>query len=475
MVSARLPAPRGQHGAGQSACRPAVLRQGKHAAHQRRDHRNTTARQPTAALTTARRCPVPTPQPVTTAAADDANGLRSAEAARRLQTDGPNLLAQGSQRGLRAMATGVAAQPMLLLQLVRALVYALVGSVAGAALLLVSVLAVGGISLVQDYRTERVLDSLQQLSSPRACLVRDGTGDQQPSQAGLGRACLVRDGTVQWVASQALVTGHHLRIAEGDRLACDATLLGANGLRVDESLRSGESAPVLKSASQALHAGTPVVSGAGTATVCATGAATTLGRIGGGAGDVHRPGGVCGGLVGDAGTGRVAAGPPGALRAAGIGVVMGRRGTDVAREAAVLVLPDHSFAALVSAVRMGRRIFGNLRNAVAYLIAVHVPIVAVSLRPVLLGMPVLLLPLHLVLLELVIDPACPLVFEAEAEPPAPCTNHRDRPRCACWRLPQPGMRWALAAWRWHRPAAPWRCADGLGWPQPGCGWPRWRR
>lgn len=101
-----------------------------------------------------------------TAAADDANGLRSAEAARRLQTDGPNLLAQGSQRGLRAMATGVAAQPMLLLQLVRALVYALVGSVAGAALLLVSVLAVGGISLVQDYRTERVLDSLQQLSSP---------------------------------------------------------------------------------------------------------------------------------------------------------------------------------------------------------------------------------------------------------------------------------------------------------------------
>lgn len=91
----------------------------------------------------------------------------------------------------------------------------------------------------------------------------------------------MRDGTVQRVASQALVTGHHLRIAEGDRLACDATLLGANGLRVDESLRSGESAPVLKSASQALHAGTPVVSGAGTATVCATGAATTLGRIGG--------------------------------------------------------------------------------------------------------------------------------------------------------------------------------------------------
>ena len=74
-----------------------------------------------------------------------------------------------------------------------------------------------------------------------------------------------------------------------------------------------------------------------------------------------------------------------ALRAADIGVAMGRRGTDVAREAAALVLLDDSFAALVDAVRMGRRIFGNLRNAVGYLIAVHVPIVGVSLLPVLLG------------------------------------------------------------------------------------------
>ena len=105
-----------------------------------------------------------------------------------------------------------------------------------------------------------------------------------------------------------------------------------------------------------------------------------------------------------------------ALRAADIGVAMGRRGTDVAREAAALVLLEDSFAAMVEAVRMGRRIFGNLHNAVGYLIAVHVPIVGVSLMPVLFGGPALLLPLHVVLLELIIDPACSLVFEAEPEP-----------------------------------------------------------
>ena len=105
-----------------------------------------------------------------------------------------------------------------------------------------------------------------------------------------------------------------------------------------------------------------------------------------------------------------------ALKAAAIGVAMGRRGTDVAREAASLVLLDDNFASLVEAVRAGRRIFLNLRKALGYLFAVHVPIVGVALMPVVLGGPVLLLPLHVVLLELLIDPACSLVFEAEAAP-----------------------------------------------------------
>ena len=114
-----------------------------------------------------------------------------------------------------------------------------------------------------------------------------------------------------------------------------------------------------------------------------------------------------------------------ALRAADVGIAMGARGTDVAREAASLVLMDDRFAALVEAVRAGRRIFVNLQHALGYLFAVHVPIVGVSLLP-LFGGPVLLLPLHVVLLELIIDPACSLVFEAEPaaeglmqEPPRP--------------------------------------------------------
>jgi len=101
-----------------------------------------------------------------------------------------------------------------------------------------------------------------------------------------------------------------------------------------------------------------------------------------------------------------------ALRAADVGVAMGQRGTDVAREASAIVLLDDRFASLVDAVRAGRRIFANLQKAMGYLFAVHVPIVGLALLP-LLGGPVLLLPLHVVLFELIIDPACSLVFEAE--------------------------------------------------------------
>ena len=106
-----------------------------------------------------------------------------------------------------------------------------------------------------------------------------------------------------------------------------------------------------------------------------------------------------------------------ALKAAHIGVAMGKRGTDVAREAADLVLLDDDFASIVNAVRLGRRVADNLRKAMAFVVAVHVPIVGMSLLPVLLGWPLMLTPVHIVLLELIIDPACSIVFEAEDEEP----------------------------------------------------------
>ena len=104
-----------------------------------------------------------------------------------------------------------------------------------------------------------------------------------------------------------------------------------------------------------------------------------------------------------------------ALRAAHIGIAMGGRGTDVAREAASLVLLDDDFASIVKSVRMGRRIFDHLQKAMTYIVAVHVPIAGMSLLPILLGGPLALLPVHILFLELVIDPACSIAFEAEPE------------------------------------------------------------
>lgn len=102
-----------------------------------------------------------------------------------------------------------------------------------------------------------------------------------------------------------------------------------------------------------------------------------------------------------------------ALRAAHVGVAMGGRGTDVARESSSLVLIDDNFASIVRAMRLGRRIFDNLRKAMSYILAVHVPIAGMALLPVLFGWPPLLYPMHIAFLELIIDPACSVVFENE--------------------------------------------------------------
>ena len=102
-----------------------------------------------------------------------------------------------------------------------------------------------------------------------------------------------------------------------------------------------------------------------------------------------------------------------ALKAANIGIAMGGRGTDVAREAAALVLLDDDFASIIEAIRLGRRIYDNLRKAMAYILAVHVPIAGLSLIPLVFGWPLVFTPVHIVFLEMVIDPVSSIVFEAE--------------------------------------------------------------
>jgi Ca2+-transporting ATPase len=104
-----------------------------------------------------------------------------------------------------------------------------------------------------------------------------------------------------------------------------------------------------------------------------------------------------------------------ALKAADIGIAMGARGTEVAREASAIVLLDDDFSSIVQAVRMGRRIFDNLKKAMSYIVSVHVPIAGMALLPVALGWPVALFPAHIAFLELIIDPVCSIVFEAESE------------------------------------------------------------
>jgi len=104
-----------------------------------------------------------------------------------------------------------------------------------------------------------------------------------------------------------------------------------------------------------------------------------------------------------------------ALKAAHIGVAMGKRGTDVAREASTIVLVDDDFGAIVAAVRLGRRIYDNIRKAMAFIFAVHVPVAGLALLPLVTGLPIVFGPIQIALIEMIIDPVCALVFEAERD------------------------------------------------------------
>ncbi len=141
-----------------------------------------------------------------------------------------------------------------------------------------------------------------------------------------------------------------------------------------------------------------------------------------------------------------------ALKAAHIGVAMGGRGSDVAREAAALVLLDDDFGSIVKTIRLGRRIYDNLRKAVEYIIAVHIPIAGIAMLPLLFGLPLMLAPIHIAFLEMIIDPACSMVFEAESEerdvmhrPPRGATVRLLIPRRMVWALIQGGVAFMVVA------------------------------
>jgi Ca2+-transporting ATPase len=194
------------------------------------------------------------------------SGLTAIEARARLERDGANRLPAPPRQTWLSALLSVSGQPMVLLLLACTLLYAFLGNTLDAAVLGASIVGVAAIAVYQELRAERVLEALRDLASPRSTVVRDGA--------------VVR------ISSLELVEGDRLIVQEGDRLACDARLIEAQGLSVDESLLTGESTPVAKDVREAsesarmLRAGTLVVQGDGVAEVTATGARTTLGRIG---------------------------------------------------------------------------------------------------------------------------------------------------------------------------------------------------
>jgi Ca2+-transporting ATPase len=140
------------------------------------------------------------------------------------------------------------------------------------------------------------------------------------------------------------------------------------------------------------------------------------------------------------------------LKAAHIGIAMGGRGTDVAREASAIVLLDDDFGSIVKAIRLGRRIYDNLRKAMSFIFAVHIPIAGLALLPLLFGLPILFGPIHIAFLEMVIDPVCSLVFEAETEeddvmrrPPRPPGEPLFTRALIAWSLLQGTLAFALVA------------------------------
>lgn len=151
------------------------------------------------------------------------------------------------------------------------------------------------------------------------------------------------------------------------------------------------------------------------------------------------------------------------LKAAHIGVAMGGRGADVAREASSLVLLDDDFGSMVRAIRMGRRIYDNLRKAMGFIVAAHIPIAGLALLPLLTGMPILLGPFHIAFLEMIIDPVCALAFEAESEEgdamkrkPRPPKATLFSPALVVWSVVQGGVvlgvTGGLTLWLWSQGA-----------------------
>lgn len=188
------------------------------------------------------------------------HGLTTIEAEKRLLTDGPNLLPSAKPRNLLQRFIGVVREPMLTLLVAAGLINFLVSEPLDAAVLMLTVCIVVGISLYQSSRTEKALDALRDLSSPRALVIRDGVEIR--------------------IAGRDVARGDLVILSEGDRVPADGRLVSASNLSVDESMLTGESLSLYKKIGDSVFSGTLIVTGYGQALIENTGAKTELGKIG---------------------------------------------------------------------------------------------------------------------------------------------------------------------------------------------------
>lgn len=190
----------------------------------------------------------------------DSFGLTKSEAERRLESDGPNLLPSAKPRNFFQQFIGVVREPMLSLLVAAGLINFIVSELLDASVLMLTVFIVVGISLYQSSRTERALEALRDLSSPRALVIRDGIDERIPGKD--------------------VVRGDLVILSEGDRVPADGRLISASNLSVDESMLTGESLSLYKKPGDRVFSGTLIVTGYGRAVIEETGAKTELGRIG---------------------------------------------------------------------------------------------------------------------------------------------------------------------------------------------------
>jgi Ca2+-transporting ATPase len=154
------------------------------------------------------------------------SGLSAAQAAQRLTKDGPNALPGGQRRSLLSIAVETVREPMFLLLLAAGTLYLVFGDLQEGLTLFGFVVVTVALTLYQEGKTERAIEALRDLTSPRALVIRDG----QP----------------QRIAGRDVVRGDLLKLSEGDRVPADALLVTADGVRADESLLTGEAVPVGK-------------------------------------------------------------------------------------------------------------------------------------------------------------------------------------------------------------------------------------